>query len=47
MAGAHDAWRRTLAAESLAEIVAALPPTAVARTRSLMAATGAALRRTP
>ena len=46
MAEAHDAWRRTLAAESLADIVAGLPPTAPARTRSLLAAAGSA-RRTP
>jgi Rrf2 family protein len=47
MADAHDAWRRSLAADSLADIVAGLPPTAPARTRSLIAATGSAPRRTP
>ncbi|NUT50797.1 MAG: Rrf2 family transcriptional regulator [Saccharothrix sp.] len=44
MADAHEAWRRSLAAESLADVLAALPPTAPARTRSLLAATP---RRTP
>ncbi|MFC4852162.1 RrF2 family transcriptional regulator [Actinophytocola glycyrrhizae] len=34
MADAHDAWRRTLAADTLADIVASLPPSAPARTRS-------------
>ncbi|MEV8436751.1 Rrf2 family transcriptional regulator [Actinosynnema sp. NPDC051121] len=47
MADAHDAWRRTLAAESLADVLAALPPTAPARTRSLLAATASPSRRTP
>lgn len=45
MAAAHDAWRRTLAADSLADVVAALPPTAPARTRSLLAGTATAPRR--
>jgi DNA-binding IscR family transcriptional regulator len=47
MADAHEAWRRTLAAESLADVLAALPPTAPARTRSLLAATASPARRTP
>ncbi|GAB2987096.1 Rrf2 family transcriptional regulator [Saccharothrix stipae] len=47
MADAHDAWRRSLAADSLADVVAALPATAPARTRSLLASTGTAPRRTP
>lgn len=47
MADAHDAWRRTLAAESLADVLAALPPTAPARTRGLLAATASTSRRTP
>ncbi|MEV4623256.1 Rrf2 family transcriptional regulator [Asanoa sp. NPDC049573] len=34
MADAHDAWRRSLASVSLADIVATLPATAPARTRS-------------
>ncbi len=38
MADAHDAWRRSLAAESLADILASLPATAPARTRSKLAA---------
>jgi Rrf2 family protein len=41
MAEAHDAWRRSLAGVSLADIIATLPPTAPARTRSRLAsATG-------
>lgn len=41
MAEAHDAWRRSLADVSLADIIATLPPTAPARTRSrLMPTTG-------
>lgn len=36
MAEAHDAWRRSLAADTLADILAAIPPTAPARTRSLL-----------
>jgi DNA-binding IscR family transcriptional regulator len=32
MADAHEAWRRSLAATSLAEIIAALPPSAPRRT---------------
>ncbi|MFE9749214.1 RrF2 family transcriptional regulator [Saccharothrix saharensis] len=47
MADAHAAWRRTLAAESLADVLAELPPTAPARTRSLLAATASATRRAP
>ncbi|MFD0203474.1 MULTISPECIES: RrF2 family transcriptional regulator [Saccharothrix] len=46
MADAHEAWRRTLAAESLADVLAVLPPTAPARTRSLLAATASTPRRT-
>ena len=38
MADAHDAWRRSLAAESLADVLASLPATAPARTRSKLAA---------
>ncbi|MGW5211653.1 RrF2 family transcriptional regulator [Streptomyces sp. NPDC004051] len=33
MAEAHEAWRHNLAATSLAEIIAALPPSAPSRTR--------------
>jgi hypothetical protein len=33
MAEAHEAWRGTLAATTLEEILAALPPSAPARTR--------------
>lgn len=33
MAEAHEAWRHSLAATSLAEIIAALPPSAPSRTR--------------
>ncbi|MEV4896766.1 Rrf2 family transcriptional regulator [Nonomuraea sp. NPDC055795] len=33
MAEAHQAWRRTLAATTLADILADIPPTAPARTR--------------
>ncbi|WP_459715864.1 RrF2 family transcriptional regulator [Actinophytocola sp. KF-1] len=40
MADAHEAWRATLAADTLADIVAGLPPTAPARTRSRLATTG-------
>jgi Rrf2 family protein len=36
MAEAHQAWRRSLAAVSLADILAELPPSAPARTRSLL-----------
>ncbi|MEN3616051.1 Rrf2 family transcriptional regulator [Plantactinospora sp. ZYX-F-223] len=39
MADAHDAWRRSLADVSLADIIATLPPTAPARTRSLLTPT--------
>jgi Rrf2 family protein len=34
MADAHQAWRRSLAADTLADILATLPPTAAARTRA-------------
>jgi hypothetical protein len=37
MADAHDAWRQSLAAVTLADILAKLPPTAPARTRSRIA----------
>ncbi|TLW94668.1 RrF2 family transcriptional regulator [Saccharomonospora piscinae] len=37
MAEAHDAWRRSLAAVSLADVVADIPPDAPARTRALLA----------
>jgi Rrf2 family protein len=37
MADAHDAWRASLAAESLADILESLPATAPARTRSKLA----------
>lgn len=37
MADAHDAWRSSLADESLADILAALPASALARTRSRLA----------
>jgi Rrf2 family protein len=37
MADAHDAWRQSLAAVTLAGILAELPPTAPARTRSRIA----------
>ncbi|GAA0259806.1 Rrf2 family transcriptional regulator [Saccharothrix mutabilis subsp. mutabilis] len=40
MADAHDAWRQSLAAVSLADVLAELPPTAPARTRSRIALTG-------
>jgi Rrf2 family protein len=40
MAEAHDVWRRHLAATTLADILSELPPTAPARTRSLIGATG-------
>ena len=39
MAEAHDAWRRSLAGVSLADILAGLPASAPARTRSRLAAT--------
>lgn len=39
MAEAHDAWRRSLADVSLADIIATLPPTAPARVRSRLAST--------
>jgi Rrf2 family protein len=40
MAEAHDVWRQHLAATTLAGILSELPPTAPARTRSLLGATG-------
>lgn len=40
MAEAHQAWRRSLAADTLADILAALPPTAPERTRRRLAGTG-------
>ncbi|MCG5213606.1 RrF2 family transcriptional regulator [Streptosporangium sp. KLBMP 9127] len=39
MGEAHDAWRHSLAGVSLADILAALPPSAPARTRSRLAGT--------
>jgi Rrf2 family protein len=39
MADAHDAWRQSLAAVTLADILADLPSTAPARTRSRLAST--------
>jgi Rrf2 family protein len=36
MSDAHAAWRRTLAADTLADILAELPPTAPARTARLL-----------
>jgi Rrf2 family protein len=39
MAEAHDAWRRQLAATTLAGILSELPPSAPARTRSRLAPT--------
>lgn len=38
MADAHDAWRRSLAGVSLADVLGTLPASAPARTRSLIAA---------
>lgn len=38
MADAHQAWRDSLAGETLADILATLPPTAAPRTRSRLAA---------
>ncbi|MFI7672917.1 RrF2 family transcriptional regulator [Actinophytocola sp. NPDC049390] len=40
MADAHEAWRRSLAEDTLADIIASLPPSAPARTRARMATTG-------
>jgi Rrf2 family protein len=40
MAEAHQAWRRSLASDTLADILAALPPTAPERTRRRLAGTG-------
>nr|WP_274378088.1 Rrf2 family transcriptional regulator [Salinispora tropica] len=42
MAEAHEAWRRSLAGVSLADIIATLPPVAPARTRSRLTSTGSA-----
>jgi Rrf2 family protein len=39
MADAHEAWRGSLAGVTLADILAALPPSAPARTRLLLAGT--------
>ncbi|GAA3115294.1 RrF2 family transcriptional regulator [Streptosporangium carneum] len=39
MADAHEAWRRSLAGVTLADILASLPPSAPARTRSRLADT--------
>jgi Rrf2 family protein len=39
MAEAHEAWRRSLAGVSLADILATLPPSAPARTRSRLTGT--------
>lgn len=39
MADAHEAWRAALAADSLADIIATLPPAIPARTRSRMETT--------
>lgn len=36
MSDAHEAWRRSLAGVSLADILASIPPSAPARTRSLL-----------
>jgi Rrf2 family protein len=40
MATAHDAWRRSLAGVSLADVLADLPTTAAGRTRSILASAG-------
>jgi len=37
MAAAHEAWRQTLADVTLADVLAEIPPTAPARTRSILA----------
>jgi len=42
MADAHEAWRRSLNAVTLADILASLPRWAPARTRSLLTGTGTA-----
>lgn len=39
MAEAHEAWRRSLAGVTLADILATLPPSAPSRTRRLLAGT--------
>jgi Rrf2 family protein len=39
MADAHEAWRRSLAEDTLADIIASLPPDVPARTRARMATT--------
>jgi Rrf2 family protein len=44
MAEAHEAWRESLAAVTLADILGEIPPTAPARTRSLLAQTGSSRR---
>ena len=40
MADAHEAWQRSLAGVTLADVLAGLPPTAPARTRQRLAGTG-------
>ncbi|MEO3749949.1 Rrf2 family transcriptional regulator [Streptomyces sp. B6B3] len=40
MADAHEAWRRSLAGVTLADILATLPPTAPARTRTRLTGSG-------
>jgi len=40
MADAHEAWRRSLAGVTLAEVLAALPPSAPSRTRRLLFGSG-------
>jgi Rrf2 family protein len=44
MADAHRAWRQSLAADSLADILATLPPSAPARTRTRLATTARSRR---
>ncbi|MBB4905223.1 RrF2 family transcriptional regulator [Actinophytocola algeriensis] len=39
MVDAHEAWRRSLAEDTLADIIASLPPDVPARTRARMATT--------
>ncbi|KNB50737.1 RrF2 family transcriptional regulator [Streptomyces caatingaensis] len=39
MAAAHEAWRRSLAGVSIADLLAEIPPSAPARTRSRLAGT--------
>jgi DNA-binding IscR family transcriptional regulator len=43
MADAHQAWRDSLAGVTLADILATLPPSAPARTRSRLAPTAGAV----